>query len=368
MANERWEAGETHRFDGLTVSLSSPVLVGRSSSWLWFPSVSRLSNGEYLAKLYATQDMAMYAFSGLVAWSANGGLSWSEPAGATHFGPSSLNTPDGDHLILPFDLRPLSDGSHGAPHNVIPRGERVVSYQARKVKVTGFPRPIGEKSSEIGSSALAFDGQVITSRDGAYLTTLYGRFAGDKRESTVLAESRNGLEWRFRSVIGAADYDVPGTDGPSETALCRLRDGRLFSVFRLKANRPYAKVWSEDDGRTWTTPVLMEGMCSVQPRMHVMQSGALVLVGGRPGIHLWVDRRGIGERWEHVDVTELHNKLVPDEPIARPNQTSAYTEVAELDGENLLYLYDRIPYGWDPVPEESTETNSVWAMKVTVAP
>ena len=367
MASDCWEAGETYRFDGLAVSLSRPVLVARSSSWLWFPTVSRLTNGEYIAKMYATGDMAMYSFSGLVSWSPDGGLSWSEPDGVTYFGPSSLNTPDGDHLILPFDLRPLSDGSHGAPHNVIPRAERAVRYRARKVKIAGFPRPAGLKSTEIGSSAFAFDGQVIASRDGAYLTTLYGKFVGDSGESTVLAESRNGLEWHVRSVIAAADYAVPGAEGPSETALCRLRDGRLFAVFRLKARRPYAKVWSEDDGHTWTTPVVMEGMCSVQPRMHVMENGTLVLVGGRPGIHVWVDRHGLGERWEHVDVTEIHNRLVPAEPIARPNQTSAYTDVAEIDGENLLYLYDRIPYGWDPVPEESTDTNSVWAMKLTVA-
>ena len=66
-------------------------------------------------------------------------------------------------------------------------------------------------------------------------------------------------------------------------------------------------------------------------------------------------------------MTEIHNRLLPAEPITRPNQTSAYTDVAEIDGENLLYVYDRIPYGWDPVPEESTDTNSVWAMKLTVA-
>ena len=194
--------------------------------------------------------MAMYSFSGLVSWSADGGLSWSEPDGVTYFGPSSLDTPDGNHLILPFDLRPLSDGSHGAPHNVIRRAERAVRYRARKVKIAGFPRPAGLKSTEIGSSAFAFDGQVIASTDGAYLTTLYGKFAGDSRESTVLAESQDGLEWRVRSVIASADYDVAGAEGPSETALCRLQDGRLFAVFRLKARRPYAKAWSEDDAAT----------------------------------------------------------------------------------------------------------------------
>ena len=42
--------------------------------------------------------------------------------------------------------------------------------------------------------------------------------------------------------------------------------------------------WSGHGGLSWSERAAMEGVFSVQPRMHVMQSSAVVLVGGRPGL------------------------------------------------------------------------------------
>ena len=153
--------GQTFHLEGITISLSKPVLVGRSRGFFWFPSISRLSNGDLIAKIYLTPDMHMYSFMGLVSWSCDEGLTWGQSTGITFFGPTSFNLPNGDHVILPFELYPLSDGSIGAPHNIIPPGRREIVYIADKAKVTGFPRPIGFKARDLGVSCLSFDGQVI---------------------------------------------------------------------------------------------------------------------------------------------------------------------------------------------------------------
>jgi hypothetical protein len=46
--------------------------------------------------------------------------------------------------------------------------------------------------------------------------------------------------------------------------------------------------------------------------------------------------------------------------------TSCYTEIVKLDNENLLLIYDRIGLGWNQIPDESNETNSVWAMRIKI--
>jgi len=67
-----------------------------------------------------------------------------------------------------------------------------------------------------------------------------------------------------------------------------------------------------------------------------------------------------------------HNACHPSETIdVHPenlmvHQTSAYTEVIALDEQHFLYLYDRLPNGWHPIPEEMNDTNSVWLVRVKV--
>lgn len=45
----QWKNRETIRLDRLQVTLSEPVLVKRSRSYCWFPSLIRLANGHVWA-------------------------------------------------------------------------------------------------------------------------------------------------------------------------------------------------------------------------------------------------------------------------------------------------------------------------------
>ena len=61
-----------------------------------------------------------------------------------------------------------------------------------------------------------------------------------------------------------------------------------------------------------------------------------------------------------------YNQFQSAKAIRGPGNTSSYIEVVVLDERHLLYIYGRIPHGWSPIPQGSTETNSIWVVRVTV--
>ncbi|MBM4041519.1 MAG: hypothetical protein FJ290_23710 [Planctomycetes bacterium] len=132
-------------------------------------------------------------------------------------------------------------------------------------------------------------------RSGEYLTTLYGTFEGDGRYSLVLAESADGFRWRLRAQIAGADCPLEGGEGPCESALCRLADGRI----------------EPDSRKAWA---------------------------------------GV-EEMRRTGVTGF---------------SSCYAELMALDERTLVLVYDRIGFGWAPIPDDSDETKSDWVMRLQI--
>ncbi|MCS7167292.1 MAG: hypothetical protein RMI91_11515 [Gemmatales bacterium] len=98
----------------------------------------------------------------------------------------------------------------------------------------------------------------------------------------------------------------------------------------------------------------------------------LLLSGGRPGLFLWLNRAGDVRRWDRLDLQAHHNQWVKTDPIikAQPafdSNTSSYTEVRMLDQRSFVVIYDRLAHGWRAIPPDSTETNSIWVVRGTVA-
>lgn len=209
------------------------------------------------------------------------------------------------------------------------------------------------------------NGQSAPLKNDLYLATLYGRFRGDKFYSIVAVESTDGIAWKFRSLIADVSCGFKGS-GPSESAVCRLRDGRLMCIFRNDGGLAYGQTFSSDEGLTWSKPELMKDAHSVQPSLVVLDDGSIALSGGRPGIFVWFNRDGQAKRWEPIDLVAHHNRCVPDETIGRTDQTSAYTELVVLDQRTLLMIYDRIPHGWKAIPSDSNDRNSVWVVRITI--
>src|SRR3712207_6244451 len=80
----RWQVVKTEQLPGLKVSLSAPVLVARSKSYLWFPTLVRMDNGDLLAVMSNYADVHTTSSTGVAAWSGDGGLTWSAPREALY--------------------------------------------------------------------------------------------------------------------------------------------------------------------------------------------------------------------------------------------------------------------------------------------
>ena len=365
----QWETTATLQLNGLEISLSKPRLVARSSGYLWFPTMTRLSGGELFANFSTNRDEVVADRTSSVSWSDDNGLTWSTPNSIDPKGDlyaeTMLRRKDGDALLLPFNLYPDNGKMRGWYQTVSgKRRERKVEFFDRALTVSGWPRPDRSFNEKLGLSGFGFNGQCVPAKTGEYLATMYGYFKGDQRYSLVLMESTDGIDWKFRSLIAGADCKLTGGEGPCESVTVRLKDGRLMNVFRLASNVPYGQTFSDDDGKTWSQPVAMKDAHSVQPSLAVMKDGGLVLTGGRPGIFAWLNRDGTGKDWLQVDLQNHHNTQHPGEQITS-GKTTSYTEVEPLDDQSVIVIYDRIPHSWNAIPPGSKDTNSIWVVKVS---
>ena len=365
-----WIDRESVDLDGMRVTLSEPVLVGRRRGYFWFPNLWTMPNGELLSTISPVPDIHLSGVPYLVTWSRDGGLTWSEPRVSCDGGQTLLHLHSGDSILLPYSLRPRPQGI-GAPHNLFHGDQRVFDYVPSGVVIEGMPAPIPLIVPGLDVTTFSFNGQTLWLEDSAYLATAYGHFEGDERDSIVAVESTDGTNWTVRSVIADAACPVPGKGGPSESAICRLQDGRIMCVFRVESRMPFGQSWSSDEGRTWTPAIAMPGVFSVQPSLAVMEDGAVALSGGRPGLFLWLNADGSGQDWQQIDILAHHNSCHSGEPVIYSEdlsrqQTTAYTEVVAVDENTLLYMYYRAPNGWRRIPEKMDDTNSVWLVRATV--
>jgi len=366
----QWETAATIQADGLDITLSMPRLVARGSGYLWFPTMTRLSGGELFANFSTNLDAVVADRTSSVSWSDDDGLTWSVPNSIDPRGDlyaeTMLHLKSGDEILLPFNLYPDKDAMRGWYQRVSgKKWARKVEFFDKALTVSGWPRPDRSFNEKLGLSGFGFNGQCVPAKTGEYLATMYGFFQDERRYSLALMESKDGIEWKFRSLIAGSDCKLTGGEGPCESVTVRLKDGRLMNVFRLASGAPYGQTFSDDDGRAWSEPIAMKEARSVQPSLAVMKDGGLVLTGGRPGIFAWLNRDGTGKDWLQVDLQGHHNKHQHADTITATDRTTSYTEVEPLDDRSVIVIYDRLANGWNAIPEGSTETNSIWVVKVS---
>lgn len=214
------------------------------------------------------------------------------------------------------------------------------------------------------------------------------------------------LSWTYASRIDYTPAMSQGNtiEGPCEPAIVQLPglDDRVLSVFRVM---PFTSHWaalSEDHGQIWGTP-FSTGTWAVSPNLLALNSGAVVLTSGRPGIGLWLTSF-LGHKgtdappsWEFHNVAAAHNKGVavaalrfPDADVAVSNASShdssfianaanphgspdmnqasstAYTGLLALDSQTLLLSYDRLAHGWHGPPGRLGDSDFVFAMRLTI--
>ncbi len=133
---------------------------------------------------------------------------------------------------MPYYLRPVGGGFMGAGCQLCPKGARTLKVVEPGVTIDGWPRPDKSFSPALGLSGFVCNGQVVANRDRGYLATLYGCFRDTSRYSLAASESAVGVRWRIRSVIADEKCELPGREGPCESALVRLKDGRRMAQDR----------------------------------------------------------------------------------------------------------------------------------------
>jgi hypothetical protein len=359
-----WQDKPSQQIGELTVAVSEPVLVARRSGYLWFPTLVRLADGKLLAVMSNYLDDHVQKSTAQLCWSGDGGLTWSKPQDGL-YSDAAVRTDEGD-LLLPYYLRPRDGGEMGDACQLVPKGGQEAKTLDDGVRIGNWPRPDRMFAPNLGLSGFVFNGSTVPIK-GGHLAMLYGFFKDTKRYSLVAAESADGRSWKVCSVVADENCELPGAEGPCEQATCRLKDGRLMCVFRLASNVLYGQTFSDDDGQTWSKPVSIKGPSSVQPALAVLNSGPIVLTGGRPGLRAWFNAKGDGVEWSKLDLLAHHNACRPDDPIANAaTGTSAYTEVVPLDDTSVLCIYDRLARGWNAIPAGSKETNSVWVVRMIV--
>ncbi|MEO6908877.1 MAG: exo-alpha-sialidase [Abditibacteriaceae bacterium] len=197
--------------------------------------------------------------------------------------------------------------------------------------------------------------------DGRLLSVGYGPHKVDvnttDRSSVFCFESRDdGHSWREIGVVARDNGDTP--EGFNEATLTPLLNGRLHSVIR--GGDILFQNWSEDGGKTWSTPAPISLVDSdivprmVWPRVAKLEDGTLVLAYGRPGKHLVFDPTGTGENWQgHLDLHALELETqaengVPENQRLRGDtsvctrywDSGDYLSVVAISPREMLVTYD----------------------------
>jgi len=284
--------------------------------------------------------------------------------------------------------------SIGISQDIKPAGQNSYAYHlsiasASYVAPSGIWTANGRDVSTDGGLTWQFD-QVATYHLGANRfdgfsnqyapiladgNTLYMTAAGIREgdvtgafESVLFASTDGGLNWQLRSTIAVQDSSpniamtqVPDPqwgvgEGPSETALVKLDNGELLSVFRSGNTFPYVAndfisggvedptfmgslYWakSSDGGFNWSAPKML-GVDGIFPQLAKLGNGAIVLATGRPGASLMVADE-TGERWSMP--TKIHDGPSSGQINMVP-VTSANDRVVVMYDKSSFY-----PPSWD---------------------
>jgi hypothetical protein len=382
---------------GLRVGLGRPRQVRESIGHQWFPGIARFPNGDLMltAILTAdTHDNLVNAYC--VSTSTDDGATWSPFYDVAGWGGGPIPRvvqADGSLAGPDFYLYPDPPGQARTFFGHFERfadGGRRFQREAFGLRVDGLPRDVkihgdGGKWSKHWPANFIFYGSYVEV-DGEILTCTHLVYEGETRYTQVaLASPDRGKTWQYRSTAAPSETAPDGKEGPNESCVIELADGDLMCVMRvgrtvagpemLGPHAPMARVYSGDGGRTWSMPDRLP-LPGVAPCLRRLSNGVLAISTGRPGLFLWLSEDPRGERWQAIDVLAHHNEVMGPEHQIRParegedpghpDQTTAYTEFVEIAPNRLLLTYDRVPYGWKPVPTDTDERNRLYVMEIEV--
>ena len=184
-------------------------------------------------------------------------------------------------------------------------------------------------------------GNIKELSNGALVAGVYPTFYLDEegkvtRGGVSFYESNDeGKTWNVLSRIPFL-YDgianVRGNMSFDEPAFEILPDSTFLCVMRSGATSPMYRTFSEDKGRTWTTPEPFTPN-GVKPCLMNLDKGILVMVSGRPGIQIRASMDG-GHNW--TEAIDMISYMHEDGTFTR-DVSCGYASIIEA-GKNSFFL------------------------------
>ncbi|MXX26895.1 MAG: exo-alpha-sialidase [Caldilineaceae bacterium SB0668_bin_21] len=378
---------------GLRFTAGTPRIVAEGLGFCWYPSIRRFPTGELLVSYSKNPDSAenLTNVNGL-SLSKDEGATWSQHADVSGLS-GRLNISRSDGSLAgpnqPYKPDPLGQwrtfvGNYGR----IGKGGQQYSVDLWGARIEGLPRDVKARTVQSPTrwAEISPFTHIIELKPGRHLATTYLTFAGDDRYSTVVMTSEDeGRTWHYLSTVATAEDGADSWEGFCESSLVRLEDGDLMCVGRMGGGRDQllARSYSSDEGKSWS-PIDRLPAWGVLPQVNRLSNGALVISCGRPGLFIWFSTDPRGEHWEPFDLMAHHNSEMGEahqispgkyglEPVNReqyytvhhnfdlPDQTTSYTSMLEVEPGRLLIVYDRMPYGWMPVPTDAEVRSRILA-------
>ena len=356
----------------VNVTVLDTVTINQSHYYGYFPSLQMLSTGELICDI--SMDPDHHDVEG-VFWafliSKDKGKTWGmrNTAGFVYREAAYTRNPLSDGSMLMLAGYPLPAEKDNFRHlqassvRFSNHGETILF--SRDVRIH-LPKPAARQQlnqkvthfaslgpGKIKEAAMAlFSGDIVETRGGEWLTTMYGKMEGDKYfRSYIVRSDKAGKTWKYVSTIAGDEAAAvlegeTKTEGFTEPRMLRVKDNQLFAVMRRGSNNVIYKSWSNDEGLTWTKPTSI-GFRGVEPCLWLMKNGVLVLSTGRPDpvmVHFSTDG---GVTW--TNPTELFRE-----------KGTRYTGMVEVEPNKLLVVYDHVPFDWGVIPEnEPNAMNSI---------
>ncbi|MBI2192263.1 MAG: exo-alpha-sialidase [Planctomycetes bacterium] len=375
---------ERYGLNGLEVQIEAPVEVGRAAGHFWFSTLHPMSPGHLFCEVVRSADVAQGKWPSSLFHSSDGGRSWNHALDIESYGAASLPLSSDSLLFMPYELWPMTPGDkrNARADGTLVESDGRGGYSATPapMKFLGFPHDLDDYPvREVAEIALLTNGNILATKDGRHLTTLYGKAAGDPKWNVYAVTSPDGgRTWEFLSMVGEWK-DVPEQpEGPDESNTARLPDGRLLCVYRVGSGRThlYHKSYSRDEGTTWTKATPVQEAWSVEPQLVRLENGLILLTGGRPGLFLWVCGDGEGNTWQRVNLAEHHNAMVRDPALRydpafceasgkeKPALSTSYTGMKAVGPDEALVSYDRLGNGWSPAPGPWGKESVVFTVRI----
>ena len=149
-----------------------------------------------------------------------------------------------------------------------------------------------------------FRSNIVQLAGGDLITVMFGLFEGDAVGSDygsrviVVRSSDQGRTWHTQGTVSHEHEDpfpeLPGMFcGFTESSIAQLDNGQLLCMLRSQGShlpseyRPLYVSWSDDVGKTWTTPVpTRPHLLNIRPSLVTLDNGVIAAVYGRPGVHV----------------------------------------------------------------------------------